>query len=218
MPVTGGITTLFHGTYEHSPVGVHLDRFTTFLFALRGRKRMRFWRKRPWREDVSTILDYQPYLASSFVAEVEPGDIPYWPSTYYHVSESAGSGVASSVNVGIPITEHRAVYSVDDLLRGLLDETSLADQEWEQTHLARESASPLARGALTKNGVLASDLPRALTEAETTRVSRNHSQHLTHPSSTPRLGRPSTSIDGEVSWRRRRRRPPGRPSRPRKGL
>ncbi|WP_434348626.1 JmjC domain-containing protein [Myxococcus virescens] len=165
MPVTGAITTLFHGTYEHSPVGVHLDRFTTFLFALRGRKRMRFWRKRPWREDVSTILDYQPYLASSFVAEVEPGDILYWPSTYYHVGESADSGVASSVNVGIPITEHRAIYSVDDLLRGMLDETSLADQEWKQTRLSRVSASPLARGALTKSGVLATELPRALTEA-----------------------------------------------------
>ncbi|WIG97795.1 cupin domain-containing protein [Myxococcus sp. SDU36] len=165
LPVTGGITTLFHGTYEHSPVGVHLDRFTTFLFALRGRKRMRFWRKRPLREDVSTILDYQPYLASSFVAEVEPGDILYRPSTYYHVGESAGTGVASSVNVGIPITEHHAIYSVDDLLRGMLDETSLADQEWKQTRLARVSASPLARGALTKSGVLATALPQALTEA-----------------------------------------------------
>ncbi|MFP2956852.1 JmjC domain-containing protein [Myxococcus sp. 1LA] len=165
MPVTGGITTLFHGTYEHSPVGVHLDRFTTFLFALRGHKRMRFWRKRPWREDVSTILDYQPYLASSFVAEVEPGDILYWPSTYYHVGESAGAGVASSVNVGIPITEHHTIYSVDDLLRGMLDETSLADQEWKQTRLASVSAPPLARGVLTKDGVLKSELPAALTEA-----------------------------------------------------
>ncbi|WP_426752678.1 JmjC domain-containing protein [Myxococcus sp. Y35] len=165
IPQTGAITTLFHGTYEHSPVGVHLDRFTTFLFALRGRKRMRFWRKRPWRADVSTILDYQPYLKSSFVAEVEPGDILYWPSTYYHVGESVGAGVASSVNVGIPITEHRTIYSVDDLLRGMIDETSLADQEWEQTRLARVAATPLVRGALTGVGVLSAALPRALTEA-----------------------------------------------------
>jgi len=165
MPLTGGITSLFHGTYEHSPVGVHLDRFTTFLFAIRGRKRMRFWPKRPWREDVSTILDYQPYLKTSFVAEVEPGDILYWPSTYYHVGESAEDGVASSVNVGIPITEHRALYSVDDLLRGMLDETSLADQEWKHTRLARVSAPPLARGALTRDGILSTKLPRALTDA-----------------------------------------------------
>ncbi|WP_255217467.1 hypothetical protein [Myxococcus sp. AM010] len=28
LPLSGGITTLFHGNYEHSPVGVHLDRFS----------------------------------------------------------------------------------------------------------------------------------------------------------------------------------------------
>ncbi|MEH0449762.1 MULTISPECIES: hypothetical protein [unclassified Streptomyces] len=27
LPLTGAITALFHGTYEHSPVGVHKDRF-----------------------------------------------------------------------------------------------------------------------------------------------------------------------------------------------
>jgi 50S ribosomal protein L16 3-hydroxylase len=165
LPLTGGITTLFHGNYEFSPVGVHLDRFTTFLFALRGRKRMRFWSKRPWREDVTTILEYKPYLKDSFVAEVEPGDILYWPSTYYHVGESAGDGVATSVNVGIPISEHRTVYSVDDLLRGMIDELSLADQEWSQTRLAPVKSTPLARNALTKDGVLPAKLPPALVEA-----------------------------------------------------
>ncbi|AKQ65691.1 cupin family protein [Myxococcus hansupus] len=165
LPQSGGITTLFHGTYESSPVGVHMDRFTTFLFALRGRKRMRFWARRPWREDVSTILDYQPYLKSSFVAEVEPGDILYWPSTYYHVGENTGTGVASSVNVGIPISGHPPLFSVDDLLRGMLDETSLAEQQWKQTRLARVKASPLDRGAFENKGVLSARLPRALAEA-----------------------------------------------------
>ncbi|GHG75458.1 cupin domain-containing protein [Comamonas sp. JC664] len=165
LPHSGAITTLFHGTYESSPVGVHLDRFTTFLFALRGRKRMRFWARRPWREDVTTVLDYQPYLKSSFVAEVEPGDILYWPSTYYHVGENTGTGVASSVNIGIPITGHRPVFSVDDLLRGMLDETSLSEQEWKQTRLARVRASPLDTSALKNQGLLPPRLPRALAEA-----------------------------------------------------
>jgi hypothetical protein len=165
LPLTGGITTLFHGTYEHSPVGVHLDRFTTFLFGLRGRKRMRFWSKRPWREDATTILEYQPYLKDSFVAEVEPGDILYWPSTYYHVGEPAGDAAATSVNVGIPRTEHRIVYSVDDLLRGMIDEASLSEEEWGQTRLARVDAPPLVRHALTQGGRLPTALPRALVEA-----------------------------------------------------
>ncbi|WP_257447828.1 cupin domain-containing protein [Archangium lipolyticum] len=157
IPMTGGITTLFHGNYEHSPVGVHLDRFTTFLFALHGRKRMRFWPKKPWKEPVSTILDYEPYLKDSFVAEVEPGDILYWPSSYYHVGESAGRGVATSVNVGIPISEHLSVYDVHDLLRGFGDESASTGPA--------KGASPLARGVLSEEGILSSELPRALMES-----------------------------------------------------
>lgn len=165
MPLSGAITTLFHGNYEHSPVGVHLDRFTTFLFALKGRKRMRFWPKKPWSAPVSTILDYAPYLKESFVAEVEPGDILYWPSSYYHVGESAGDEVATSVNVGIPRTEHHTVYYADELLRGTIDETALSEQEWRHTRLAKVDASPLARGVLGRKGPLPPELPRAILEA-----------------------------------------------------
>lgn len=130
QPLTGGITTLFHGTYEHSPVGVHRDRFATFMFALRGRKRMRFWPERPWTEPVTTVLDYQPYVGDSFAVDVEPGQLLYWPSRYYHVGESAGAEPATSVNVGVPREEHRIDYDLDDLLlgagRGALPDDGLA--------------------------------------------------------------------------------------------
>ncbi|MGW4382426.1 JmjC domain-containing protein [Kitasatospora sp. NPDC004531] len=116
LPLSGAITTLFHGNYEHTPVGVHQDRFATFMFALEGRKRMRFWRERPWTEPVSTKLDYQAHLADSFTAEPEPGDLLYWPARYYHVGESVDGATATSVNVGVPRKEHRAAYDVDDLL------------------------------------------------------------------------------------------------------
>ncbi|WP_104820261.1 JmjC domain-containing protein [Kitasatospora sp. MMS16-BH015] len=118
LPLSGAITRLFHGNDEHTPVGVHKDRFATFMFALEGRKRMRFWRQRPWTEPVTTVLDYQPYLESSFTAEPEPGDLLYWPCAYHHVGESVGGGSATSVNVGVPREAHRAVYDVDDLLLG----------------------------------------------------------------------------------------------------
>ncbi|MFE3688743.1 JmjC domain-containing protein [Streptomyces sp. NPDC059095] len=126
LPTTGAITTLFHGTYEHTPVGVHKDRFATFLFALQGRKRMRFWTHRPWTHGATTVLDYDPYLTESFTAEVEPGDLLYWPASHYHVGESVGRSMATSVNVGVPRENHRAVYDLDDLLvehdaRSLMD-------------------------------------------------------------------------------------------------
>ncbi|WP_163506609.1 JmjC domain-containing protein [Fodinicola acaciae] len=126
LPLSGAITTLFHGTYEHSPVGVHKDRFATFMFGLSGRKRMRFWPSRPWTAPVSTVLDYQPYVADSFAAEVGPGELLYWPSSYFHVGESAGDTAATSVNIGVPREGHRAAYDLDDLLLNA-DPALLAD-------------------------------------------------------------------------------------------
>ncbi|MEU6718916.1 cupin domain-containing protein [Nonomuraea sp. NPDC046802] len=142
-------STMFHGSYEHSPVGVHQDRFATFMFCVRGSKRMRFWAERPWSDPVHTVLDYQPYLASSFVAEVEPGDLLYWPSRYYHVGESAGDAPATSVNVGIPRREHRPYYEIKDLFRGTRPEGS----------------APLFTPDAGPDGRLGGELPTALADA-----------------------------------------------------
>lgn len=143
-------STMFHGSYEHSPVGVHQDRFATFMFCVRGTKRMRFWAERPWSDPVHTVLDYQPYLASSFVAEVEPGDLLYWPSRYYHVGESDGGDTpATTVNVGIPRREHRPYYEIKDLFRGTEPAVSAP--------LFTQDAGP--------DGQLSGELPTALADA-----------------------------------------------------
>jgi 50S ribosomal protein L16 3-hydroxylase len=123
LPLSGAITTLFHGSYEHSPVGVHRDRFATFMFGLKGRKRMRFWDERPWTEPVSSVLDYERHLDTSFTAEVGPGDLLYWPANYYHVGESATGQPATSVNIGVPRADHHASYDLDDVLGGADDGT-----------------------------------------------------------------------------------------------
>lgn len=113
LPLSGAITTLFHGNYEQTPVGVHKDRFATFLFALQGSKRMRFWAERPWSQPVTTRLDYRAHLASSFAVEVAPGDVLYWPASYYHVGENACAEATTSVNVGVPLDEHRLAYDLE---------------------------------------------------------------------------------------------------------
>ena len=116
LPSGSAITTWFHGDYDHSPIGVHKDRFATFMFVLAGRKRMRFWAERPWREPVTTRVDYAAYLPQSFAVELGPGEALYWPASYYHVGETAGDGAATSVNVGIPRGEQHRHYDIDDLL------------------------------------------------------------------------------------------------------
>lgn len=116
LPSGSAITTWFHGDYDHSPVGVHKDRFATFMFVLAGRKRMRFWSERPWDEPVTTKLDYAAHRPQSFAVELGPGEALYWPASYYHVGETAGDGAATSVNVGIPREAQHRRYDIDDLL------------------------------------------------------------------------------------------------------
>jgi len=165
QPLTGAITTLFHGNYEHSPVGVHKDRFATFLYALRGRKRMRFWSRKPWRAAVSTVVDYQEYLGDSFIGDVEPGDLLYWPSSYYHIGESIDGAVATSVNIGIPIEEHQALYDVEDLLIGPFETPRLNSFGQHSAQSLPTVAAPMMVRAPQRNSVLAAGLPPALDAA-----------------------------------------------------
>lgn len=169
LPLTSAITTMFHGNYDHSPVGVHKDRFATFMFGLRGAKRMRFWPQRPWTSDVSTVVDYDEFLPQSFVAEVFPGDLLYWPSDYYHVGESGGGAAATSINVGVPITEHRSIYELQrfymDYTVDLLVSGALTDE------------LPAVQSAMTVpdidiDATLASPTPPAITEASTALANR----------------------------------------------
>jgi len=163
LPLTGAGTTLFHGNYEHTPVGVHKDRSSTFLFGIAGRKRMRFWQKKPWTEPVTTVPDYEPYISASFAVEVKAGDLLYWPSSYYHVGESLGGEPATSVNVGIPRTEHRSIYELSALLLDFDDAAASLDIEaGMMSLLPRGRLSALAKGARESGGTLSSDLPEAL--------------------------------------------------------
>lgn len=115
LPLTTAITTLFHGDYEHSPVGVHRDRFTTFMYVLSGTKRMRMWPEQPWDHDATTVVDYDEFRPGSMAAEVGPGQLLYWPSTYFHVGETVSDVPATSVNVGVPIENHQARYELTEL-------------------------------------------------------------------------------------------------------
>lgn len=162
LPLTGAITTMFHGNYDHSPVGVHKDRFATFMFGLRERKRMRFWAERPWDEPVSSVVDYARFVPSSFAVEVEPGDLLYWPSSYYHVGENCGRRPATSVNIGVPRDEHKVEYEVEDLLADL-DPHSLVTAGARLELLAGDITAS-ARVELPGQ-ILAAELPAALAQA-----------------------------------------------------
>lgn len=164
LPVTGAITTLFHGPYTSTPIGVHKDRFATCMLGLRGRKRMRFWSARPWSSDVSSVQDYRDYLEKSFTADVGPGEFLYWPAEYFHVGEGLDDVPATSVNIGLPRTEHTAGYEVQDLLTNTPFRTLIDSQADPATGYPPVNA-PLRSSGPDSTGLLASGLPKSFHEA-----------------------------------------------------
>lgn len=155
IPMTTALTTLFHGNYEHSPVGVHKDRYGTFMYVLSGRKRMRMWSRRPWDHDASTIVDYEQYLDSSISAEAEAGQLLYWPSSHFHVGENIGDQPATSVNVGVPRENRR----MDQETVALLADTPAAEYGDVDAYLA--SVLPPVEAAMFTDGI-AAEPPQAL--------------------------------------------------------
>jgi len=93
---------LFAGTYARTRRGIHLDSADVFCFVIEGRKRIRLWPGSAF-PDRAFWYGYggdDKRLSRSRCLDGEPGDILYWPSSYWHVGESLG-GIVSSLSLGL---------------------------------------------------------------------------------------------------------------------
>jgi hypothetical protein len=96
---------VFIGNYLRTPFGIHTDTGSNFSFVFEGRKRVLVW---PFevlasRREVHRAVDYEDVRSEAIVLEGGPGDVIYWPSSYWHIAESDGelSGVMNvSLYVG----------------------------------------------------------------------------------------------------------------------
>jgi 50S ribosomal protein L16 3-hydroxylase len=84
--------TLFLGNYARTPFGLHRGRSDNFMFAVDGLKRIRAWPDAFFRgkPDLTNRLDYERYNDASVVLDARPGDVIYWPASYWHIGEDAG--------------------------------------------------------------------------------------------------------------------------------
>ncbi len=85
----------FVGTYRATPFGIHRDPASVFAFCIMGRRRYAFWpegRFDPRDEAVRTpdLRRIEEQLDDAIIIDAEPGDIVYWPSSYWHVALSEG--------------------------------------------------------------------------------------------------------------------------------
>jgi len=99
VPSQAGVE-LFLGSYARTPTGVHRDDADVFCFVVEGSKKFRLWPAEAIRSSSPLFgpSPYENYLKGSFCLEGGPGDIIFWPSSYWHVAESEG-GMGSSLSV-----------------------------------------------------------------------------------------------------------------------
>jgi 50S ribosomal protein L16 3-hydroxylase len=93
---------VFLGNYLRTPLGVHRDEADVFCFVVEGKKQFRLWPKEAFRSSSPRYGPgpYTKYMDGSFCLAGDPGDILYWPSSYWHVAESDGR-LGSSLTLGL---------------------------------------------------------------------------------------------------------------------
>jgi hypothetical protein len=112
-------TDVFFGRYRQTPRGIHTDSADTFMYVVHGTKQIVVWPREyfldPERRvhasgspDILTLVGVSPlpYLEDGIVLEGQPGDLLYWPSTYWHVGihnlDALGpGGYSAALNMGI---------------------------------------------------------------------------------------------------------------------
>ena len=113
---------LFLGNYKRTPFGLHRDASDVFCLVVDGKKKFRLWPGEAFRSSSEKFgpAPYGNYLEGSICLEGGPGDILFWPSSYWHVAESDGQ-LGSSLSVGFSygysvlaaLSEHIGEWSRD---------------------------------------------------------------------------------------------------------
>lgn len=102
IPVPLSLGAVFVSNNERSPFGIHKDRHGAFTFVVEGRKRILAWPDDAFRDRpiVGGTLEYQQFRREAIKLEGKPGDLIYWPSSYWHTAESIGG---FSLTLAVPV-------------------------------------------------------------------------------------------------------------------
>jgi hypothetical protein len=112
IPPGGAKIETFSGRYDHTSSGIHLDTSDVLSFVVDGPKKMYFWPEGTFkrREDperayplywTSGTGAYEKYLDSAICLEGEPGDVFYWPRSYWHIAASDMSTWTTTLNISV---------------------------------------------------------------------------------------------------------------------
>ena len=112
MTPGGAHSEIFLGNYRRSFFHVHKDSLETLTFVVRGRKRFLVWPYEVFADrpevfeggegaqiNLDPDLDYGPYRDKAIVLEGGPGDVLFWPASYWHVAEGVDDAFVTTVTV-----------------------------------------------------------------------------------------------------------------------
>ena len=125
--------------YAVSPFAVHKDPNSVFTFMIRGKKTLRVWpfeafahrTQRPFARHRQLNLydfDYRPFQDTGIPLIGEPGDVLYWPSTYWHVGETDNESIHISLHLTFDLHSEPRGEAVD-LLQKIVED-SLSEADW----------------------------------------------------------------------------------------
>ena len=113
MTPGGAHSEIFFGNYTSSFFRVHKDSLETLTFIVRGRKRFLVWPYEVFADrpevfeggegaqiNLDPDLDYGAHRDKAIVLEGGPGDMLFWPATYWHVAEGVDDQFVTTVTVG----------------------------------------------------------------------------------------------------------------------
>ena len=139
LPAGALDTDCFFGDYRETAAGLHKDNAAVFSYVVHGQKTMLVW---PYEyfahatDDPDSIrqkvrlseIDFRQHLDAATALVGNPGDVLYWPSTYWHVSVGEGDPqMTFNISLYFP---YRPRADVDEILN-LLTKPKLASL-WER--------------------------------------------------------------------------------------
>ncbi|MEM9457849.1 MAG: cupin domain-containing protein [Myxococcota bacterium] len=89
-------------TRGRNSFGLHRDDASVFMFVLEGHKRILLWPEQDMlgQEHLLATTQFEQLRQRAIVLEGKPGDVLYWPSTYWHVGDDDGAP-SVSINLGL---------------------------------------------------------------------------------------------------------------------
>lgn len=201
MPADTTDLDVFIGNYLHTPFGVHLDASSNFCVVFEGVKKFLVW-PGPSLEERSELhhsVDFEEVRDEALVLEGRPGDVVYWPSSYWHIAESSGE-LSAVMNIALYLDQDgRAARYVRDLEpQAPSASTPSATLSWDPllTRKLEPLKDAIAAARATNRSESDRDLLRAWLERTTA-----YNFHRTRPDARPmRELKPADTVRSEVDF------------------